>query len=430
MAMVEPLTRERIEEEQLQSLRALWRAIVPGNAFQTSRLRAAGAESEARSVGEWIQRCPFTVKRELVEDQRRHPPYGTNLTFPAECYTRYHQTSATTAAPLRWLDTPESWQAMVDCWKRVLGAAGVTRGDRVFFAFSFGPFLGFWTAFDAASQLGCMCIPGGAMSTTARLAAMLDNEATVLCCTPTYAQRLGETARQEGVDLSRSRLRAIIVGGEAGGSIPATRARIEATWPGARVWDHHGMTEVGPVSYECPAHPGRRLHVMESSFIAEVIDPATGQATSRGERGELVLTTLKRLGSPLVRYRTGDLVRVGARGVCACGSHEMALEGGILGRCDDMVNIRGVNVYPAAVEEIVRSLDEIAEYRVEVSSRDALAEMRVVIEPVAGCVDAGALARQLESALRGAMALRVPVEVASPGTLPRFEMKARRWVVA
>jgi phenylacetate-CoA ligase len=249
----------------------------------------------------------------------------------------------------------------------------------------------------------------------------------VLCCTPTYALHLAEAAAAEKLDLSASRVRILNVAGEPGGSIPATRQRLTNVWGGARVFDHHGMTEVGPVTYECPARPGV-LHVLEDAFIAEVIDPASGRAAAPGQGGELVLTGLGRAGSPLFRYRTGDLVQTAAREVCECGSSELALEGGILGRTDDMVVVRGVNVYPGAVEEIVRSVEGVAEYQVCVGTGRALTELVLKIEPAAHCGDVIALVRQLERALYQALSLRVPVTAVPSGSLPRFEMKAKRWV--
>jgi phenylacetate-CoA ligase len=265
------------------------------------------------------------------------------------------------------------------------------------------------------------------MRSAARLAIMMDLAATVLCCTPTYAMHLAEVAREEGIDLSRSRLRTILVGGEPGGSIPATRARIESLWPGARVVDHHGMTEIGPVSYECPVRRGV-LHVIESAFIPEVIDQATSQPVAQGGAGELVLTNLGRAGSPLLRYRTGDIVQRASADRCECGSYEMALEGGILGRTDDMVVVRGVNVYPSAVEEILRSCAGVAEYRVRISESRSMVELALEAEPDAAHENDPALAHHLETAFRDALALRIPVMVVPRGTLPRFEMKARRWV--
>ena len=362
---------------------------------------------------------PFTTKRELIDDQHANPPYGSNLTFALDRYTRFSQTNGTTGTPLRWLDTLESWQWMCGNWDRVYQPAGVHRGDRIFFAFSFGPFLGFWVAFEAATRMGCLAIPGGGMRSSARLRAILDNECTVLCCTPTYALHLGEAAIEENIDLSRSKIRRIIVAGEPGGSVKSTQARIEQLWPGARVIDHHGMTETGPVSYACPTRE-RVLHVIESSYVAEVIDPAT---TQPADHGELVLTNLGRIGSPLIRYRTGDIVQRAAPGLCECG--DLGLEGGILARTDDMVVVRGVNLYPSAIEDILRGCDGIAEYRVEIRTQRSLSELSIQVEPTH---DEPGLIHRLEAALRDALGLRIPVSTVPSGSLPRFEMKAQRWI--
>jgi phenylacetate-CoA ligase len=411
------------EAGQLSKLQALLAAVTESNPFYTQKLRGV----EIASLDEFFARVPFTSKQELIEDQRAHPPYGSNLTFPLERYTRLWQTSSTSGNPLYWLDTPESLQWMLDNWARVYQAAEVDAADRIFFAFSFGLFLGFWTAFESAARLGAMCIPGGGMSSAARLRTIVRSGATVLCCTPTYALRLAEVAAEEPVDIGAAKIRRIIVAGEAGGSIAGVRARVEAAWPGARLVDHHGMTETGPVSYGCPARPGV-LHVIESAYIAEVIDPDSGAAVDAGVTGELVLTNLGRIGSPLLRYRTGDMVRLGDRGPCECGSGDLSLPGGILGRADDMVIVRGVNVYPSAVENILRASGLVAEYRVEVHSARRLAELRVEVEPAPECGDGAALARRLEAELHTALGLRIPVAAVPSGYLPRFEMKARRWV--
>jgi phenylacetate-CoA ligase len=375
-------------------------------------------------LADFLARMPLTTKAEIVHDQQAHPPYGTNLTYPVENYTRFCQTSGTSGQTLRWLDTTASWEWMVENWVEVLRIADVTAQDRLFYAFSFGPFLGFWTAFAAGERLGCLCLPGGGMSSAARLKTLMENRATTLLCTPTYAIRLGEVAIEEGIDLSQSAVRRILVAGEPGGGIPATRERIESLWHGARVWDHHGMTEVGPVSFECPACPGT-LHLLESRFIAEIVDPETLQPASRGE---LVLTNLGRTGSPLLRYRTGDLVERSTEEVCRCGRANLALVGGILGRCDDMVVVRGVNLYPSAVEAVVRQFPAVVEYRVLLTTRNALREAVVEIEPLSDGTDAEALRAALESCLRATFHLRLPVVLVPSGFLPRSEFKANRWV--
>ncbi len=424
--------RAEIADGQLMQLRSLVAELLPANPFYSQKLEAAGVTFDIASLADFSARFPLTTKQELVDDQRRHPPYGTNLTYPLAHYTRCHQTSGTSGLPLRWLDTPESWEWMVESWVKIFNAAGVEQGDRIYFAFSFGPFIGFWLAFEAAARLGCLCLPGGGLSSESRVHGIIDNQATVLCCTPTYAIRLAEVAAAEKIDLAAAKVKTIIVAGEAGGSVPATRNRLAELWAGARIFDHHGMTEVGPVTHECPKRPCV-LHVIESAYFAEVIDPNTGQPVTSGQLGELVLTTLGRTGSPLLRYRTGDLVKCGVRNAkcevsCVCGRFDLALEGGILGRTDDMVVARGVNIYPSAVEEIIRSTGSVTEYQVTVVSSGTLVELTVKIEPAADCPDVSGLVRRLESSFDKAFALRVPVTAVSPGTLPRFEMKAKRWV--
>lgn len=429
--------RSGIAQIQLGHLRRLLAELAPANPFQAAKLRAAGlgaASCEPRDLAEFSARVPFTTKAELAADQAAHPPFGSNLTFPLARYTRFTQTSGTSGAPLRWLDTPESWDWMVTNWVEIFRVAGVTAADRVYFAFSFGPFLGFWLAFDAAQRLGCLCIPGGGLGSAARLRAICDTGATVLCCTPSYAARLAEVAAEEKINLSESHVRKILVAGEPGGSVPATRERLEAAWPGARVWDHHGMTEVGPVTCECPARPGV-LHVLEHAYFAEVIDTKTDAATTPGTTGELVLTPLGRDGSPLLRYRTGDLVKAPTNPDerCACGRCELALAGGILGRTDDMVIVRGVNLYPSAIEAVVRRCEGIGEYQVVISETRAMTELRLRIELApnragSAAADEGTtVARNLEKRLEEAFNLRLPVELVPTATLPRSEMKAQRW---
>ena len=419
--------RAGIETHQIQKLNALLGAIVPANPFYTRKFKEAGCRTVVEELDEFSRRVPFTTKPELARDQEDRPPYGSNLTFMQARYTRCHQTSGTSGAPLRWLDTAESWDWMLRHWELVFMAAGVTQKDRVFCAFSFGPFIGFWLAFEAASRMGCMALPGGGLGSAQRLRFMLDHNATVLCCTPTYAMRLAEVAASESFDLGKCAVKRILVAGEPGGSIPAVRHRIESLWRGAKVFDHHGMTEVGPVTFQCPDRPGV-LHVMETGYLPEIVDPVCGQPTAPGDSGELVLTTLGRTGSPLLRYRTGDVVKRSQNQLCACGRAEMALEGGILGRTDDMVVVRGVNVYPSAVEEIVRACGGIAEYQVRVSAKQSMAELSMAIEPAEEGKDPGRLAAKIQSGLQTTLSLRIPVSVAAPGSLPRFEMKARRWV--
>ncbi|MCG8603486.1 AMP-binding protein [bacterium] len=418
--------REAIESGQHSDLHRMLSALVPNNLFYTGKLKAAEVSPNIDSLPAFFQTFPFTQKSELIEDQQAHPPYGTNLTYPLKNYTRLNLTSTTTGTPICWLDTPESWQWNLDNKARVFQAAEIGPDDRVFFPFSFGPFIAFWLAYEAAIRIGCLCFPGGGLNSITRRRTIIDHRITAFCSTPTYAIRLGEIAHEEKIDLRSGTVKAIIVGGEPGGSNPRICSQIEELWPGARIFDHHGMTETGSVSYACPAQRDV-LHVIESSYIAEVIDPATAQPAAAGSIGELVLTNLGRLGSPLIRYRTGDLVKPALPGKCACGSHDLALQGGILGRLDDMAVIRGVNIYPSAVEKIVRTFDAVAEYRVEVRNNRGMDEMRLLVEPSPSCKSTTSLVDRLQKTLKATFALNIPVNIVSAGTLPRFEMKAKRW---
>ena len=426
---IECLPRVQIAGRQAERLGALLAAIHGRNPFYTHKLTEAGLDPGAMTLPDDLTQLPFTTKAELIADQEAAPPWGTALTEPLERYTRYNQTSSTTGRPLRWLDTTESWQWMLECWKAVYRAAHVDARDRIVFPFSFGPFLGFWTAFEAGTQLGAHCVPAGGMSSEVRLGLIDVVRPTVVCCTPTYALRLLEVSRQRpetGAPLSNSSVRVLIVAGEPGGSIAATREQIEAGW-GARVIDHHGMTEVGPVSFECWESPGF-VHLNECEFICEVVDPDSGRPIPAGTQGELVITTLGRTASPLIRYRTGDLV-VADEGPCPCGRTLVRLDGGVRARIDDMVCVSGVNVYPTAIEAVLRSMGEVVEYRATIGRKGALRTLAVEVELSESTSDSSRACETIAGRLRQALGLTIPVSAVAPGTLPRFEMKARRCVV-
>ena len=416
---LETLPGDRLRALQWERLTALAREVFPANPFVSEKWKAAGVRSVA-DLRSWddFARLPFTLKSELVADQAEHPPFGSNLTFPLERYIRVHQTSGTTGAPIRWLDTQESWDWWARCWAFVLRGAGVTAEDHVFFPFSFGLFVGFWGGFEGARALGALAIPGGGQDSPTRLAWMETLGVTVLVCTPSYALHLAEVARERGLDLPKLPIRLTVHAGEPGAGIPAVRQRIEEAW-GAKVFDHSGMTEVGAVSFECVAQAG--LHVNESEFIAEVIDPTTGAPASEGE---LVLTNLGRAGSPVFRYLSGDRVRIASE-PCSCGRTFMRLPGGILGRVDDMLIIRGVNVFPSAIEGIIRQFPAVDEFLLEVYKRSEMDEVRLLVE-----VDGSPAqtAREIQQRLRAELGIRVEVVPVPPRSLPRYELKARRVV--
>jgi len=416
---VETLGRDALEQIQLKRLELQLGQLLTSNPFYKRKLSEAGIRrpQEIRTFDDY-RRLPFTTKQELSADQLAHPPYGTDLTFPRHEYIRVHQTSGTTGEPLRWLDTQESWRWWARCWATVYQAVGVTGMDRIFFAFSFGPFIGFWSAYEGAQLVGALSIPGGGMSSSQRARAVVVNDISVLVSTPTYALHVAEVAENEGIDIRNSNVRITIHAGEPGASIPATKQRIEQAW-GARCYDHAGATEVGGWGFECQAQSG--LHVNEGEFIVEVIDPATLQPASEGE---LVITNLGRLGSPVIRYRTGDRVKL-VEAACDCGRTFRRFEGGVIGRVDDVITVRGVNVFPSALENIIRRFREVGEFAVVVYREHELDEMEIRVEVIRDEPEtvAAAVAREV----RNSLGLRAHVNPVPLGTLPRFDLKARRF---
>ena len=422
--MKTPGRRIEIAEEQLNRLRQMLETVLAANEFYRKKFSADGS-CEIRSM-ESLKNLPFTTKSELAEDQIRHPPFGTDLTFSQEHYIRVHQTSGTSGNPMYWLDTEESWQWWAECWKVILEAAGIRPEDRIYFAFSFGPFIGFWAGWEGARKLGAMTVSGGGQSTSQRLRAIIDYGPTVLISTPTYALHMASEARKAGIDLAKeSAIRITLHAGEPGASIPSTKKMIGSSW-GAKCFDHPGATEVGAFAFECQSGA---VHVNENEFIAEVLHPNSSEVVSEGERGELVITNLGRIGSPVIRYRTGDLVQPSYQ-PCSCGRPFLVLQSGVLGRVDDMVIVRGVNVFPSAIENTLREFPEIEEFRVEVFEKESMKELKVIIEPHSDQSSLEALAERVKQRLRERIGLRPYVELVASGTLPRFELKAKRFFQA
>ncbi len=420
----EHLNRPQLRARQSERLRSMLAEIVPANRFWTERFRQAGVDATTIASVDDLARLPLTAKADLVADQEAHPPFGTNLTYPIGTYVRMHQTSGTTGRPLRWLDTAESWAWFADLWGQIFRLAGLRPDDRIFFPFSFGPFIGFWAAFDGARQLGNLIVPGGGMSSEARLKLIAEMSATVLCCTPTYALRLAEVAEGQGIALADSTVRLIIVAGEPGGNIPAIRSRLEAAW-GATVIDHWGMTEIGSLATAAAGDPSG-LYLLEADCIAELLDPESLRPVPPGEPGELVVTNLGRVGSPLIRYRTGDLVRASTT-PSPVGLELLRLEGGILARSDDMVTIRGNNVFPTSVEAVVREFADVAEFRIVIRTVRAMKHLRLELEPTCESLADG-LPERVGRTIKDRLNFTAEVTCVATGSLPRFEMKGRRLV--
>jgi phenylacetate-CoA ligase len=398
----------------LRRLNDLLALVTERNAFQGSRL---GAWAPLQSVEE-LRRLPFTRKQDLLDDQREHPPFGTNLTFGLDRYGHLNQTSGTTGQTLRVLDTDDDWAWWSSGLAHHLRAAGVGPEDRVALAYSFGPYVQFWASYAGVIGVGAMAIPLGGMDSVQRLTTIADYEATVFLATPSYASHLAKVATDNGLTSALSTVRRLVCTGEPGASLPAMREQIEAAWE-ARCYDHAGAAEAGPFGYPCDEGGG--LHLYEEEFVCELIEPGGEEPVGDGELGELVVTALGRTGFPAVRYRTGDLVSATTER-CPADHPGRWLPDGIPGRVDDMVIVRGMNVFPSAIEQILRESTDLGEFRITFyTDPHAMDEVKVEAE-LARPGDA----RRIQTRLRQRLGLRVRIVPVKPGILPAHTHKARR----
>lgn len=409
----EQMDAEKIAAHQLARFNHQLDVILPHNKFYSDKL--SELERPLQSLDD-LTDLPYTFKDELISD-KRDADFAANLTFPLEHYVRFHRTSGTRGRPLVVLDTAKDWQWWIETWQYVLDAAELGPEDRVLMAFSFGPFIGFWSAHDAVIARGALAAPTGGLSSLARLELIRSLRATAVLCTPSYALHLAEVAAQNQIEVGDLSVQRIIVAGEPGGSIPAVRRKIESVW-NAKLIDHSGASEVGPWGFA--DENSRGLYVNEAEFIAEFRSIETGEPAHEGELSELVLTSLGRFGSPVIRYRTGDLVkpRWNHEGKCRF----VLLEGGVLGRVDDMMIIRGVNIFPSSIEQILRSFPEIIEYRMTAIKEGSMDAIRIEVE------DRLSLPERVANELNLRLGLRVDVTAVELGTLPRFEAKGKRFV--
>ena len=427
----ETMTRRDLEATQAAKMRLQLEWAASRSPFHKRRFAKAGFKPDQFRSLDDLRRIPPMTRDEWMEAQAKDPPYGDLPAAPIHTAIRLHTTSGTTGRmPLRALDGMRDWEWIAEMWCHGFHAFGVRPKDTVFFAFSYASFIGFWGAHYACEKLGALVIPSGSLPTETRVKLLLEYGATTVCATPTYILRLAQVAREMGLDLKgQSKVDKIILSGEPSGSVPAVREKIEEVW-GAPCGDTAGMTEIGTIMvFECRHRPGG-LHIIEDHFIEEVVNPETLEPVGYGERGERVVTSFGRGILPLIRYRTRDLVVRVPASRCTCGRTWDLYEGGILGRVDDMHKIRGTNVYPRAVEAIVREHREIDEFQIVLTREKDRDEITVRVELASGTDNhwpkiKKALDHDLAEAHEN---LRFDLELAEPGSLPRFELKAKRLV--
>ena len=425
----ETMPRDQLEALQVRKLRNLveWtHAKVP---WQSKRLSEAGVTSadQIRSLDD-LRRIPLFTRDDWMDGQVEQPPFGPILAADPEAAIRYHMTSGTTGkTPIRVLDSMKDWEWIAEMWCYGLWGFGVRPADTLFVAFGYATFIGFWGLHYAGEKMGCLVLPGGAMTTDARVKTLVEMGATAVASTPTYALRMAQEARSLGIDLAGSSVKRLILSGEPAGSIPATKKLIEEQW-GAKAADTAGMTELGTIMiFECAAQPGG-THIIEDHYIEEVLDPDSGEPVPYGEMGERVVTSFGRGFIPVLRYRTRDYVVKVPGSNCSCGRTFDLYEGGIRGRVDDMKLVRGTNVYPRAVEAIVREHPEIDEFQIHLYTAEGIRdEIELLVEIPDQSADASRILTDLSNQLAQAHeGLRFGVRQVEDETLPRFELKAKR----
>lgn len=430
--VTETLPRERLQDHQWSKLQRLLKHVYDGSPFYRQRMDETDCRPhQIQSIEDYRGRFPILTRADIMAAEAVSPPFGTLPAVDPRYATRYHQTSGSTGQPpVRTFDTARDWAWCSDMWATGLYAMGVRATDRAAVAFGYGLFIGFWGLHYALEKIGCMTIATGSFDSEKRVQLLLEQGITVVACTPTYAMRLALTARQMGVDLAReTQVKLVITSGEPR---PEATKRAIAEAFGCVVADTAGMTEAATIfMFECREEPGG-AHIIETDYIEEVLDPETRQPAAYGERGVRVMTSLGREGICMLRYWTNDLVVKVPYSQCPCGRTWDIYQGGIQGRSDDMRKIRGVWFVPSMVEDVVRAFPEIDEYQCVLETVDALDTLIIHIEPQSDVPEPEreALGMRFALAAKRTLSVMPRVEIAPPGSLPRFEMKAKRFTDA
>ncbi|MBM4329082.1 MAG: phenylacetate--CoA ligase [Deltaproteobacteria bacterium] len=427
---LETLPRERLERLQLRKFRRIVRWAYEHSRFHRALYEKAGVEPDEIKSLEQVRLVPKVEKSMLRPIQSKDPfPYGDALCVPLDEVTEFHQTSGTTGQPVYQPDTWQDWEWFSECWATLLWAQGYRPHDRVFLPFGYNVFVAFWTGHYASEKIGCETVPGGVLDTQARILKMQELRATAMMATPTYVLGMADAAQRKlGIDPAKDLfVRRITCAGEPGALIPSTKERMEKLW-GAKVFDHAGATEIGAWGFECEAQPGG-MHVNEAMFLAEVEDPETGDLiTEPNKSGKLVISALDRLAQPCIRFDSKDIVQM-SPDQCPCGRTYKVFKGGVIGRADDITKVKGVLLAPSAIEDVVRSFPGLShEYEVVVEKRGDMDHITLKVELAEGSgQDASSITEKLKTELRFKTNLGYEIQTHPYGSLPRYEVKAKRF---
>jgi phenylacetate-CoA ligase len=426
---METLPREQLKELQLHRFRERMQYVYDRSPMYRRKYDEAGIKpSDIRMLAD-IQQVPFTVKEELRESQVQHPPWGDFICIPPDDGVRVFQTTGTTGVSVKALLNKTDWFThFYEQFMHFMYGYGIKTSDILFVPFGYSLYIAWWGFQAALEQEGVMIVPGGAQSSENRVMNIFDWNATVVCGTPTYLLYLGDTAEKMGKPLSDSAIRIVVAAGEPGANVPATKKAIEQLW-GAKCYDDIGSTEISNFGFECVAQKG--THVIESMFYAECLDPETLEPVPPGEIGELVLSNLCTESMPLIRFRIRDLVRFNKE-TCECGRTFLRLDGGILGRSDDMFQFAGVNIFPSAIENLIREVPEFSnEYQIVVPKMGSGRHLKIRVEPETAKIGKEGIeqaVKKFSETVKHRITITPDVEIVEIGKLPRFELKAKRLI--
>ena len=424
--LTETMPRAKLDALHLQRVQALAHYAYEHTAFYRQKFDAIGLKpSDIRTLDDFKRKVPITDKSEFIQLQQQRPPYGDTIALPMDFVAHHCETSGTTGIPL---SIPYSMYDSVrygESWVYGFWGLGIRPTDTMYFAFGWGNFAGFWSAYWGARRLGCRVISGGGLDTKGHIQAIMRMKPTVLISTPTFALRMAQVAREMGVDLSQSSIKFTYHAGEPGPTaLPGMREQIETAW-GAKAGELLGIAEVDAMAPGCPLGDG--VHVNEMNVFSWSMDPETMQEAPEGGIGENIVTGYANTAQPLLNYRTHDLVR--RRSSCACGRTWSKLEGSVLGRTDFMVTVRGTNVYQTAVENILSEVEGVSmHYELVLTHEDGNDAMTVRFEPEPTIAPAQwqQIATDCGERIHKALHVRLKVEPVAPATLPRFELKTKR----
>lgn len=428
---METLPREAIRQIQLLRFQKQLRYVWDHSPFYRRKYERAGLEPGDIKTHQDVAKIPFTVKEELRETQAENPPWGGILCVPPEQGSRVFQTTGTTGVPLKVLLSHKDWfEIYYQQFMHYMYGFGLDKSDVLFVPFGYGLYIAWW-GFQAAMELeGMTIIPGGAQSTKDRVRNIFNWNPTAICGTPTYLLHLAETARRMGTPLAESTIQTVVAAGEPGAQVPSTKKALQDYY-GAECFDDIGSTEISNFGFECVAHAG--THLIESMFYPECLDPVSLEPVAEGEVGELVLSNLCTESMPLLRYRIKDLVRFDTT-PCPCGRTFLRLDGGVLGRSDDMFQFAGVNIFPSGIENLIRAVDEFSsEYQILVPAPGAGGRLVIKVEPADPQAAPASLDQRVKSFLerfKYQIGVTPEIEVVEAGVLPRFEGKAKRVIRA